>query len=373
MPYKVFISYKHTALNGNGVTRDYAIAADLHRALSDAGVPTFFSEKDLSTSDYIQEIYSALDEAEIMIVVATRPEHINAQWVTEEWVTFIAAINGKRKPHAEIYTYLEGMGVNDLPMILYRRQSFTTGERDRLISRITAQLGISPSAKPAGVPAPSAKPAGVPANMKPVRLSAVNREVQVGTRIQFGKYPQGAKGQVEPLNWLMLGIERDRMLLITEKLIDHVKYNDNYESVVWETCTLRRWLNQDFLHAAFNESESARIAEVTLQNPDNPEYGTNGGRATRDKVFVLSIDEAAQYFLSASERTAYETACAFTKRGFMDRFMLAGNTVNWWLRTPGLNNLLTVAVSGCGDIIPSGLTVSQNRVAVRPALWVCRS
>ena len=75
MGYQVFISYKHTTLDGTGVTRDYTIASELHSALTRAGVKTFFSEKDLSTGDYINEIYRALDEARIMIVVGTRPEY----------------------------------------------------------------------------------------------------------------------------------------------------------------------------------------------------------------------------------------------------------------------------------------------------------
>ena len=142
MAYQVFISYKHTTMDGTGVTRDYTIASELHNALTRAGVKTFFSEKDLSTGDYINEIYDALEEADIMIVVGTKPEHIRSQWVKQEWSTFIAAINGKRKPNGDVYTYLEGMNVNNLPMMLYKWQSYTTSEKDKLIDRIISQLGI---------------------------------------------------------------------------------------------------------------------------------------------------------------------------------------------------------------------------------------
>ena len=142
MGYKVFISYKHSTMDGQSVTRDYTIASELHNALTRAGVKTFFSEKDLSTGDYINEIYDALEEADIMIVVGTKSEHISSQWVKQEWSTFIAAINGKRKPNGDVYTYLEGMSVNNLPMMLYKWQSYATSEKDKLIDRIISQLGI---------------------------------------------------------------------------------------------------------------------------------------------------------------------------------------------------------------------------------------
>ena len=31
-------------------------------------------------------------------------------------------------------------------------------------------------------------------------------------------------------------------------------------------------------------------------NPNNPWYGTSGGNATTDKVFLLSLDEVVKYF-----------------------------------------------------------------------------
>ena len=104
MGYKVFISYKHSTMDGKSATRDYTIASELHNALTRAGVKTFFSEKDLSTGDFINEIYDALEEADIMIVVGTKPEHIRSEWVKAEWSTFIAEINGRRKPKGDVYT-----------------------------------------------------------------------------------------------------------------------------------------------------------------------------------------------------------------------------------------------------------------------------
>jgi hypothetical protein len=43
--------------------------------------------------------------------------------------------------------------------------------------------------------------------------------LKIGEEVRFGKYPQGAKGEVEPLYWRVLAVENGRVLLITKKLI----------------------------------------------------------------------------------------------------------------------------------------------------------
>ena len=360
MGYQVFISYKHTTLDGTGVTRDYTIASELHSALIRAGVKTFFSEKDLSTGDYINEIYRALDEARIMIVVGTRPEYVDSEWVREEWSTFIAAINGRRKPNGDVYTYLEGMSINNLPMMLYKRQSYTTREKDRLIGRITAQLGIKTNAKSdtPGTPAPPPAP---------------SKSYRVGDRIPFGQYPQGANGEVQPLMWRVLTVENGRALLITDKLIDCVKYNVNLVDVTWKTCTLRKWLNNYFINKAFSSSQQSQIATVTNHNPKNPEYSTKGGSATQDRIFALSIDEAEKYFGNDDDRMAAPTGYAKKQGCYVCESYSTPSgekTGWWWLRSPGSFGHLAALVILGGYISQFGDRVYLDEVAVRPAFWL---
>lgn len=75
----------------------------------------------------------------------------------------------------------------------------------------------------------------------------------------------------------------------------------------WETCTLRQWLNNNFFNAAFSGYERAMIPTVTVSADENPEYSTDHGNATQDRVFLLSIDEANKYFGSDSERRCKPT------------------------------------------------------------------
>ena len=189
--------------------------------------------------------------------------------------------------------------------------------------------------------------------------------ISVGDHFTFGNYPQGKNGEEEPIEWRVLTVDGDKALVISEKLLDYVSYNQKLTAVTWETCTLRSWMNNDFLNAAFSSSEQAKIATVTNQNPDNPEYGTKGGKPTQDKIFALSIDETNQYFTSDGDRKAYTTDCAH-KRGwdFYDR------SDWWWLRSPCYGSHRAAYASRGGDIDQDGNYVSINYGCVRPAFWL---
>ena len=352
MGYKVFISYKHSTMDGQSVTRDYTIASELHNALTRAGVKTFFSEKDLSTGDYINEIYDALEEADIMIVVGTKSEHISSQWVKQEWSTFIAAINGKRKPNGDVYTYLEGMSVNNLPMMLYKWQSYATSEKDKLIDRIISQLGI------------------ITTQIHKESTSTIPRlNIRVWDKIPFGQYPQGAKGEVRPLIWRVLDIQGMKALLITDKVIDCVPYNTTNENVTWETCTLRKWLNKVFLRKAFSSVELSQILTVTNQNSDNG-FGAKGGNPTTDRIFALSIDEANSLFLDEHYRWGWVTEYA-EKQGLYiddDSRRQGAKLSRWMLRSPGRKNNEYAYVQDTGHVF-GWLNVKYGD-GVRPAFWL---
>ena len=191
------------------------------------------------------------------------------------------------------------------------------------------------------------------------------KSYRVGDRIPFGQYPQGANGEVQPLMWRVLAVEDGKALLITDKLIDYIRYNKTYTGVTWETCTLRKWMNNDFINKAFSSSQQARIATVTNQNLNNPEYGTKGGNATQDRIFALSIDEAEKYFSSNSDRKAYTTDYAH-KKGYDD----SDRSEYWWLRSPGDNSHNAAYVFNDGHINQHGIGVNISSVAVRPAFWL---
>jgi hypothetical protein len=159
-----------------------------------------------------------------------------------------------------------------------------------------------------------------------------------------------------PYEWLVLRLEGNKKLLLSKDvLFMDKKYNETYMSVTWETCTLRAWLNNEFLNE-FTSQEQARIVLTTNANEDNPSSGAAGGNNTTDRIFLLSISEARHYFSSNSARIA--------KYNGYEEF--------WWLRSPGRNSYSAAIVYTEGDVYVGGVDVNDGRIAwgVRPALWL---
>ena len=186
--------------------------------------------------------------------------------------------------------------------------------------------------------------------------------------IAFGRYTQGSKGENEPLHWRVLTIDEKgkRALLITEKVIDCRSFHGTNKRVTWAECDLRKWLNEKFLETAFTEAERKRLAPAENENPANKAYGTAGGRSTKEKVFLLSIDEAERFFRSDGDRAAEATDFA-RKQGVFTRDDRMGW---WWLRSPGGSSIRAARVAPGGGVDDAGKFVNYVLVGVRPALWL---
>ena len=193
---------------------------------------------------------------------------------------------------------------------------------------------------------------------------------KVGDYVFFGAYEQdnNTSNGREDVEWLVLEIKDGKVLVISKYALDCKQYNTSYTDVTWETCTLRKWLNNDFLGAAFSAVEKSMISAVTVSADKNPEYNTNPdpGKATQDQVFLLSIPEANKYFNSDRARQCKPTDYAVANgAGESD----SGNCW-WWLRSPGLYQNFAAFVNSDGDVSEGGGFVDYVTGAVRPALWI---
>ncbi len=140
MAYDVFISFKNTA-PGGGLTVDRTIAERLHMKLRDEGLEVFFSEKDLSNAAFMDQIYQALDEADLLILVGTSVDYINSRWVKSEWSTFFGSIQSGRKENGHIITVLHGITTRDLPIQLEHFESFGANDLDNAVEFAFRTLG----------------------------------------------------------------------------------------------------------------------------------------------------------------------------------------------------------------------------------------
>ena len=130
-------------------------------------------------------------------------------------------------------------------------------------------------------------------------------DFSIGDVVTFGNY-----------KWMVIDNSQENVLkLFCIESVAEKPYNNDLIDVTWETCTLRKWLNEDFYNE-FTDEDKALIVDTNVINDGNEKYETEGGNDTLDKVFLLSYDEVFYYLND-------------------DNSSDLGNY--WWLRSPGID------------------------------------
>lgn len=201
--------------------------------------------------------------------------------------------------------------------------------------------------------------------------------MNIGNSIVFGVY-----------QWKIMDIKDDKMLILTDQIIEQRDYHDQKEEITWEHSEIRNFLNHEFLER-FNASDKQRILTTHNKNANNPWYASYGGNDTVDQVFLLSLDEVVRLYFGDSSRLL-----DFPKKN--QRYWFERKDENnikrrarfmdsswwWWTRTPGKNNKVSTYIHGDGNIGIQGNGISKtsfntlhpitksNQGGVRPAMWL---
>ena len=186
------------------------------------------------------------------------------------------------------------------------------------------------------------------------------KAAQVGDYVFFGAYEQdnNTSNGKEDIEWLVLEVKDGKALVISKYALDCQQYNTSSTGVTWETCSLQKWLNNDFINSAFTADEKAMIPTVTISTP---------GNATQDQVFLLSITEANEYFSSYITKQCEPTVYVVAGGAYVSS---SNGNCWWWLRSRGNNGIYAAYVDQDGDIVEYGTIVDNDNGAVRPALWI---
>lgn len=162
--------------------------------------------------------------------------------------------------------------------------------------------------------------------------------------------------------WLILSKEDGKALVTSRRLVSNDYYEQEEDKdVTWETCSIRSYLNGDYLETNFSDKEKERILETSVHTANNPDpnYPNSlGGNDTMDKIFLLSYEEADGFFADDSDRLAGL---------FGDQFF---SNSCWWLRTPGCFNKSAITVfNDSGAISTYGSIAASYTYGIRPAMW----
>lgn len=209
--------------------------------------------------------------------------------------------------------------------------------------------------------------------------------------VKFGAYPQSdvSGNKKDAIEWIVLDRQGNKALLYSKYILDCKCYNNLLKNVTWETCDIRKWLNDSFYNKAFDNSEKSQIENTNIDS------------AANDKVFLLSEEEVRKYFGNGiKSEYGYQLGKNISTKGtdyakkvtnldselssydnklwvYNHSVENAGEHVKWsdgnsvyWLRSTGVAKSTTSRVNSSSYLYTDDFVVNSPLLGVRPAIWV---
>ena len=198
---------------------------------------------------------------------------------------------------------------------------------------------------------------------EPHLLSLLDEEGCLEKTLFFGRYPQTKEGSLAPIEWQVLAKEKKNILVISKYALDCRQYNTVLNDVTWSACSLRKWLNDEFLNMAFNTEEQTMIPKTIV--PAEKGNVLKSNCATENKVFLLSASQVKQYLKTNGERQSKPTNYAIAQGCLIDD----EKKTCWWSRSSGRNVYYPVFVQNDGCLDFSGHKATTKH-GIRPAMWI---
>ena len=176
-------------------------------------------------------------------------------------------------------------------------------------------------------------------------LPGIDTSVKVGSKVSLGD-----------IEWIILAVEDNKALLLSRESVEKRAYHSENVDMTWEHSDIRAYLNGEFYDNTFSGQEKKKMLVTQLENNDNAKHGINGGNETKDRIFLLSIDEVEKY-MGSNAHTNVVSARIISR--------------DWFLRSPGYKSNYAAIV----DIRELYGRIDDRRVDsdignIRPALWI---
>ncbi|MCR5205591.1 MAG: DUF6273 domain-containing protein [Lachnospiraceae bacterium] len=216
---------------------------------------------------------------------------------------------------------------------------------------------------------------------KPIPENVDLASIEKGDTFFMGYYEQNGDmtdGR-EPIEWIVLSKTDSKALIISKYVLDILPYNITEDkNTTWESCTIRQWLNKVFYKEAFSKSEKSKILKSKLKT-SGTEYGA-GGCTTKDKVFLLSYEEATstKLFKDKSYRRVRMTpycGCRGASETDISGWLEDSSTdavmsICWLLRGTRGYPWEACTVHQSGEVINVGDCFVDHSYGIRPAMYI---
>ena len=147
--------------------------------------------------------------------------------------------------------------------------------------------------------------------------------------------------------WIVIEKKENQVVLAANKALSNQPYHKEVADVTWENCSLRQYLNKDFVTKTFSAEEQAVLVDMESKADENETFRIAGGKDTMDKVTILSAEQVETY-----------------------KGVLGSKMNNTRLRTPGKELNATCYVSYVKEIVEYGFPVEKKGALVRPIITV---
>ncbi|MDO4167908.1 MAG: DUF6273 domain-containing protein, partial [Eubacteriales bacterium] len=189
----------------------------------------------------------------------------------------------------------------------------------------------------------------------------------------------------EPIKWRVLSVSEDgtdAFLLADQCLEARPYHTENSDTVTWETCALREWLNGTFMQEAFSEGEQEAIRKTEIDTPSydgGAEVSAEGGATIEDNIYLPSLDDIIDRKYGFTNNFDDSSGCDYsgTETRLVNSSDFAESCENGWmskaylLRTLGVTEEDEKYVLFCNEYGRISLTFDEDvnvTHGIRPVL-----
>ncbi len=184
----------------------------------------------------------------------------------------------------------------------------------------------------------------------------------------------------EPIKWRVLYVKENEALLLSDRTLDHQRYNEADVGVTWKTSTIRSWLNgygadsnqqainysrKNFINRAFTITEQGEIISSRIEDAKNDTDGNEVEDNVTDKIFLLSETEARTELYGFKNSRAFDNEARRSRSSTYARAMGGyWEYTVWWLRSSVEDQNSALVVYSYGSMGYNNVDYEGNSIRI---------